>query len=440
VKLSVWSPWPPAASGVADYAAEQLAALREHARVTAVAEAPEAVRGLPDGVAVAAADAPPAADLDLYHLGNSALHGFVYRRARAVPGVVLIHDACLHHLVLGETVERGDAASYLRLMRREHGERGTFVARQIARGLGGALWPALHPLSEHLLEESLGVVALSRATAAALHARLGRTPVLALPMHLPPCAAPSQAEARRALGLPADALLVTSPGLANPHKRLAAAAQAVARLRSRFPSLQLVVAGDVEPGFDLGTVARAAGLGSDGLRVTGRLSLSDFAAHLAAADVVLALRFPSHGEMSAALVRAMGLGRACLVSAETPAALEFPEGVVAPVDPGPLEGAHLEAVLTELCSDRGLRDAMGAAAADHVRRHHDPAATARTLSGFLAARAGAAPGERDRIASARRLEGTRLGSYVDEVRWAARELGLGAVPPAVVERLREVAG
>jgi glycosyltransferase involved in cell wall biosynthesis len=440
VKVNVWSPWPPAASGVADYAAEQLAALRAHAVVTAVAEAPETVRGLPGGVAVAAAAAAPAADVDFYHLGNSALHGFVYRRARAVPGVVLIHDACLHHLVLGETVERGDTAGYLRLMRREHGERGTFVARQVARGLGGALWPALHPLSEHLLAESLGVVVLSRATAAALRARLGSTPVLALPMHLPPCEAPSRAEARRALGLPADAVLVTSPGLANPHKRLAAAAQAVARLRPRLPALQMVVAGDVEPGFDLEAVARDAGLGSGGLRVTGRLSLADFVAHLAAADVVLALRFPSHGEMSAALVRAMGLGRACLVSAETPAALEFPEGVVAPVDPGPLEGAHLEAVLTALCSDGGLREAMGAAAAAHVRRHHDLSATARALADFLAARAAAAPLERERIASARRLEGTRLGSYVDEVRWAARELGLVGLPPAVVERLREVAG
>jgi len=41
---------------------------------------------------------------------------------------------------------------------------------------------------------------------------------------------------------------------------------------------------------------------------------------LAAADVVLALRFPSFGEMSGALVRAMGVGRPVLVTDGTPPA------------------------------------------------------------------------------------------------------------------------
>lgn len=440
MRLNVWSPWPPAASGVADYAAEQLVALSAHAELTAVTEDPAAVRGLPAGVAIAAADAAPAADLDLYHLGNSALHGFVYRRARAVPGVVLLHDACLHHLVLGETVERGDTGAYLRLMRREHGERGSFVARQVARGLGGGLWPALHPLSESLLAESLGVVTLSRQTARQLAERLGRRPVLALPMHLPPVDARARDAARRALGLPADALLVTSPGLANPHKRLDAALRAVARLRPRLPQLRLVVAGGVEPGFDLAALAAAAGLDANGLVVTGRLAFADFVAHLAAADVVLALRFPSHGEMSAALVRALGLGRAALVSAGSPAAFEFPEGVVAPVEPGPLEGAHLEALLGTLLAEPGLREAMGRAAAAHVQVRHDLADTGRTLAVFLEGLVTTRAAETARIAAEREREGTRLGRYVDEVRWAARELGLPGVPAAVVSRLAEVAG
>ena len=59
----------------------------------------------------------------------------------------MLHEWSLHHLVLHETVERGDLASYLREMRRAHGERGTFVARQVARALGGDLLPALFPLA-----------------------------------------------------------------------------------------------------------------------------------------------------------------------------------------------------------------------------------------------------------------------------------------------------
>ncbi len=43
----------------------------------------------------------PAADLRIYHLGNNRLHAEIYRRALAEPGVVVIHDAVLHHFLLG---------------------------------------------------------------------------------------------------------------------------------------------------------------------------------------------------------------------------------------------------------------------------------------------------------------------------------------------------
>src|SRR5262249_56472880 len=100
--------------------------------------------------------------------------------------------------------------------------------------------------------------------------------------------------------------------------------------------------------------SRAAGLG-DGLLVTGALDLPSFVRHLVAADVVLALRFPTYGEISGALVRALGVGRPVLVTGGTPAAEEFPEGVVVPVDPGPVEGEELLALLGPLLGDRRLR-------------------------------------------------------------------------------------
>ena len=43
---------------------------------------------------------PPQADLHVHHLGNSPAHAFVYRAALAHPGVVVLHDWNLHHLVL----------------------------------------------------------------------------------------------------------------------------------------------------------------------------------------------------------------------------------------------------------------------------------------------------------------------------------------------------
>lgn len=434
MRLAVWSPLPPSPSGIADYVAEALPVLARHADIEVVVEdpgvvAPELARSVrllrPDEALSPGGGAGVDDVLDLYHVGNSPYHAYVYRAALARPGVIVLHDWSLHHLVLRETVERGDVHEYLREMRRAHGEAGTFIGRQVARALGGDLLPALFPLNDRLLEASLGVVGLTEHVSSRAARRLPGRPVLRLPHHfaLPLDPPPSRDEARRTLGLPADALLVTAPGLATASKRLDVAVRVVARLRARHPTLKLVVAGGVDPRLPLAGWAEAAGLG-DGLVVTGRVGLPDFVRHLAAADVVLALRFPSHGEMSGALVRALGLGRPVLVTAGTPAAEEFPDGIVVPVDPGPQEEPELQALLAWLLEREEARATIGRLAREHVRARHDLGVTIAELVSFLKTVLAVRGRLLERLAADRASEGTLLGYLMEEVRWGARDVGL----------------
>ena len=416
MRLWVWSPPPESGSGIADYVAEQLPALRRHAEVRLVDSEP-------------AAQVPAdAADLHVYHLGNSPAHAFIYRAALARPGVVVLHDWSLHHLVLFETVERGDTGRYLREMRRAHGPVGTFVGRQVARALGGDLLPARFPLNDRALEASLGVVGLTRYVASRAAGRLPGRPVLHLPHHvsLPLDPLPSRAEARRQLGLPQDAAIVSAPGLANSCKRLDVAVRALGRLRQRLPSLHLVVVGAAEPTLPLSRWVTEAGLG-EAFTLTGRLSLQDFTRHLVAADLVLGLRFPTHGEISGALVRSLGVGRVTFVTAGTPASEEFPPAVVVPVDPGPTEELELEALIGELLGDAGLRERIERLARGHVRRHHDLEASAERLARFLEEVKRHEAEALRQLEEDRADEGSLLGYLTEEVRWGARELGLPGV-------------
>jgi glycosyltransferase involved in cell wall biosynthesis len=415
---------------VADYVVESVPALLAHADVFLVAEDPARVDpAVRQRFEVHPASAAPVADLDLYHLGNSPDHAFVYRRALREPGVAVLHEWSLHHLVLHETVERGDPSSYLREMRRAHGERGTFVARQVARALGGDLLPALFPLSDRVLERSLAVVALTAAVAARVARRLPARPRLHLRHHLalPLDPLPSRAEARRALGLPAEALLVTAPGLATATKGLRPAMRALARLRREHPALHLVVAGDRDPRLPLAEWAQDAGL-SGAWTLTGRLSLPDFVRHLCAADLVLGLRFPSHGEMSGALVRALGAGRPVLVTAGTPAADEFPEGVVVPVAPGPHEEEELFAMIGHLLASPALRETIGGLARANVREHHGLEVVTRELARFLEDVHRQKASLAAAVAEEETSDGSLLAYFTEEVRAGARDLGLLAVP------------
>ena len=80
MRVGFFSPLPPAATGVADYSATLLPFLRSSGTVDI---------------------APETCDVALYHVGNNTLHRDIYQRALTHPGVVVLHDAVLQHLLLG---------------------------------------------------------------------------------------------------------------------------------------------------------------------------------------------------------------------------------------------------------------------------------------------------------------------------------------------------
>ncbi|HET8645129.1 MAG TPA: hypothetical protein VFO85_06555, partial [Vicinamibacteria bacterium] len=168
--------------------------------------------------------------------------------------------------------------------------------------------------------------------------------------------------------------------------------------------------------------------------------LPDFVRHLCAADVVLSLRFPTHGEISGALVRALAVGRPALVTAGTPAAEEFPEGVVVPVTPGPQEEDELVALLDRLLGDAGLRERIGRLAAGHAAAHLGLDVEAARLLEFLRGLAARADELRAAVAARRQAETGLLGYLGEEVRWAARDLGLFGLDLGLRPLLEPLAG
>jgi glycosyltransferase involved in cell wall biosynthesis len=440
VRIAVWSPLPPSPSGIADYVAESLPELARCGEVCAVVPRPQDVA--PEIAAFVPLLSPSQADaeLDIYHIGNSPAHAYVYRAALERPGIIVLHEWNLQHLILSETVERGDPSGYVHEMRSEYAELGTLVGRQIARALGGEMLPALFPLNERLLRASLAVVGLTDYVCSRVRRALPGVPVLHLPHHLalPLEPFPTRSEARRSLDLAEDAVIVTAPGLATAHKRWPSVLRVMGRLCPRYPRLRLVLAGGEDPALPLDAWSSQYGLGAAFHRA-GRLDLSGFLAHLVAADVVLALRFPTYGEISGALVRALGIGRPALVSDGTPAAEEFPAGTVVPIDPGAYEEPELAGLLERLLTDAVLRERIGRIASEHVRREHDLARTVARLWSFTEEVLEAKPRLLDALERERLSEGGLLGFLVGELSWYARDLGLPTRPflPLLADLVRD---
>ena len=355
MRVAYYSPLPPSRSGIADYSALLLPALRERVDVSVAHE------GL-----------DPDADVALYHVGNDPQeHGWIVDALERRPGVVVLHEFVLHHLVSGVTLARGDVDGYLRAMEREAGLVGRLLAQSVADGKVAPLWetrPHDFPLAAEVLGHATAVVVHSRFVADAVRETGYAQPVHVIPMPAWPAveAAPDPLE-----GDP----LIGCFGHQNESKRIPQLYAAFARLRETRPDARLVVVGSASRGVE--NLVLPEGAARESYVPEERLwSL------MTRADVHVSLRWPTMGETSAAVIRSLSLGRPLVVSSVGWFS-ELPEEVALKVAPGEREIDALAEALERLC-DQALRARMAAAALELARTEHGLSRVADRYAGVLA--------------------------------------------------------
>ena len=353
MRVAYFSPMPPEASGIADYSALLLPALRRHVDVTVVKRG---ARRPPRGV-----------DLAVYHIGNNPeVHGWILDALRRTPGLVVLHDFVLHHLVAGVTIGRRDGPGYLDAMEREHGVVGRLIAHGVLDKRLPPRWearPEEFPLAGEVLALARGLIVHSRyverrAREAGFRGVIARVPHPAWPV---PEVAPAEIP-----GAP----LIGAFGNVNDSKRVPQLLEAFARLRAEHSGARLLLVGATSPGFDLDRRLQRLGLQGDGVVREGFVDEQRLWALMAACDVHVSLRSPTMGETSGTAIRALTLGKPLVVT-DVGWFSELPEGVALKVGVGTYEIDDLAASLRLLAERPDARAAMGAAARELATTEHD---------------------------------------------------------------------
>lgn len=385
MRLAYFSPLPPMRSGIADYSAELLPFLAEQVGEIAcfVDEGEKVDEALRARFPVHGDRAFPEMweqgrfDAVLYHLGNNAdYHARAWRILMRYPGVVVLHEPMLHHMVRGMTLVKGDVAGYIEEMRYAYGRTGQALAkRSVDTGIPLDVWS--YPLFERAVDASLGLVVHNEHTRQRVLASRPAARIARVPHHLSLAGLPSEpdrAAARTALGVPADAFVVASYGFITPAKRLEVSLRAFARLRREVPNALYLLVGEVSPYYDFASVLTREL--SDGVVQVGRTELDEFLQSMVAADVAVNLRYPTAGETSGTLIRLLGLGKPVIVT-NLGAFAEIPDGACAKIDLDETEEELLAEVLRRLARDEGFRRAMGENARRYVATHHTLEGSAR---------------------------------------------------------------
>lgn len=345
MKTASYAPSPGSHSGVADYA-----------------EALTRVLG----------DLPA----DLYHLGNNRLHAEIYERALRRPGVIVLHDAVLHHFLLGHLSE----AQYL--------AEWTFNYGEWRRELGEELWRKRarsgtdpryfrFPLIRRVVEASKAVIVHNPGAAQIALAHGARDLTVIPHFHDPgpEAFAPEEvAEFRRELGAGRTTTIFGIFGYLRETKRIMPSLASFRRLHAAGRDVVLLLAGEaVSPDLDRLLAAEAD---HPAIQRRGHLTERELRLATASVDCGLNLRQPAAGETSGIAIRLMALGKP-VIGSDIPENADLPEEAMLRVRPGPSEAEELFAQMAMVEQFPEIARQIGASAATHIREHHSIAAVAR---------------------------------------------------------------
>ena len=372
MKVAYYSPMPPEQSGIADYSALLLPALRGRLDVRVVKRGRK--------------KAPRGTDVSLYHVGNNPdAHAWIVDALHREPGVVVLHDYVLHHLVAGMTVGRRDGHAYLDAMEREYGVVGRLLAHGVLDKRIPPLWesrPADFPLSSFVLEHATGLIVHSRTVSELARASGFPGPVWVVPHPAWPVG--QVVPVRLAPGM-----VIGCFGVVNASKRIPELLQATATVRESHPEVKLLLVGPTSPGFDLDRRLQRLGLAEEGVVREGWADERRLWSLMAGSDVAVNLRHPTMGETSGSVIRALSLGKPLVVS-DVGWFSELPNEVALKIPTGDDEVNVLSSALELLVSRADVREAMGAAAVDLARREHDVGRVAELYTAALEESAGGA--------------------------------------------------
>jgi glycosyltransferase involved in cell wall biosynthesis/SAM-dependent methyltransferase len=366
VNLAFFSPLPPAKSGIADYSAVLLEHLKRYAEVEAFSSRP-------------ASFDPSRYDAIVYQLGNNPHHAFVYEMAMEHPGVVVLHEANLHHLIADLTIGRGDWDAYIREVELNAGiEARQFAERHVRTLERGPDYEI--PMLKPVLERSRGAIVHSAAVETELRALGYLGPVGKIP-HGAWIVDADRMTHRAKLGLNERTPLIGIFGFLKPYKRIAESLRAFARLIRVAPDARMILVGEAHPELPLASMIATLNLSAH-VRHIGFAPIEDFNGYLGACDIVLNLRYPTVGESSGTLLRSLGMGKAVVVS-DVGSFREYPDEIClkTPVDVS--EEDHLFEYLNVLVSRPEVAQSLGARARQWVERECNWDLVAERYAHFL---------------------------------------------------------
>ena len=285
-------------------------------------------------------------------------------------------------------------------------------------------------MTRRLLELSRGAIVHSGSVARQTREQGFLGPLATIP-HGASVVRTNRNATRQLLGLDETTPLIGAFGYIKPYKRIAESLRAFKRLVKLDPRIRMILVGEPHPEFPVNELIRTLGL-REFVRIIGFAPIEQFVDYMGACDIVLNLRYPTVGETSGSLQRALGLGKAVIVT-DIGSFSELPDDVCLKTPIGPEEEDVIFEYLNALVSRPDLACAMGERARNWVERECNWSLVAQRYVEFMRSCAGLEKAGSEKAGLEQAGLEKRLGNF------SFTELGIAAPnlpePPRFVEAI-----
>lgn len=397
MKIAYVSPLPPLKSGIADYSQELLSELNKLLDIDLYWEDPnEVLKEIRDRYNVYCLSELPSKreqyEFIIYHIGNNhKFHNNIYNMALYLPGIIVMHDYSIHHLIAGRTVALGDWESYVKEMTYCYGQDGLKVAIDSKEGKKEFIWETdlttQYPLNSRVINNSHGIIVHSRYMLGLINDKNPYIPITAVSMPSDDIELIDDFQKkilRERYNLPQNSIIIGSFGYVSYHKRIDKVMKALKRvIEKNYENKDIIylIVGYSDNQFDVKEMSKLYDI-KDNVIYIREANLQEFKEYIKLTDFCINLRYPTQGETSATLVRILGYGKPVIVT-DIGSFREIPDDCSIKVTYGLNEVEELENAITDMIIEDRLCEKMGKNAYDFVQNNNCLEQTAKQYIMFI---------------------------------------------------------
>lgn len=378
-KLAVFTPLPPAHSGISDYSVELGSELSKYYQLTFVidnwAPEPTKINYECDVIRLINWSNQNTKDYEiLYNMGNNSLHEYIFHEALKRPGYVILHDYSIHHFFLEHAYKYPIMVPFY--IREYNNELGIETSiNQFSRSI---LYPSeltkfIVSMNDSLIKAAKGIIVHSKHSYEKIQFKFRNKKLLYFPFPHKSLNKEyflnSRSKAKKLLGINENTFVISSLGYVTPPKQIEFILNAIEKCQNQISDFKYLIVGEVNKAVPIKKIINKLRLNAI-VDIIGYVEFKELHNYIEASDLVINLRYPTAGETSAALYRVMGMGRAAVVF-DYDSFSELPDDTLSKIPLDTFNTNYLECEIIRMFSEKKIKESFEKNSKKYIQNYHD---------------------------------------------------------------------